>query len=205
MGSMASQLPKEVREGFKELDANQDGVVSIKELQDMMLQVYPKYGVEPYEIADLSSLILRAADDDESGVISVEEFAQNRQLQELVSEKLAHDKQMRNELQMLKRKGTRVSTEECGRIRAMFDKYDTDKSGSLDTKELHEVLRGLCKQPISTQEARLILEEIDVDKSGKIEPGEMIDWWPTVETFIKNHQERIKQAAKQPASKKGRA
>ena len=159
-------------------------------------QVYPKYGVEPYEIADLSSLILRAADDDESGVISIEEFAQNRQLQELVVEKLECDKAMRAELRMLKRKGARVGAQESGRIRALFDKYDKDKSGALDTTELLGVLKDLCKLPISHQEARLILEEIDQDHSGKVEPGEMIDWWPTVEQFLSTHEERIKPTKK---------
>ena len=158
--------------------------------------MYPKYGVEPYEIADLSSLILRSADDDDSGVISVEEFAQNKQLQDLVSEKLACDVQMRNELRMLKRKEKRTSTADAGRIRALFDRYDVDKSGSLDTKELCQVLKDLCKKPVSNQEARLILEEIDQDHSGRIEPGEMVDWWPTVELFIASHAMRAKNAVK---------
>ena len=128
-------------------------------------------------------MVLRSADDDESGVISLDEFASNKQLQELVKEKIALEKKMQKEIQMLKMTQKRAGQSECSRIRAIFDEFDNDKNGHLDSSELKNILVDLGREA-TPQQAKILLKEIDKDNSGKIEFGEFLDWWPTVEQFL---------------------
>ncbi|KAJ9460344.1 Calmodulin [Diplonema papillatum] len=203
MGNIASRYPKEMREAFAVLDVDQDGTVSIKELQDAMLEVYPKYGVKPYEIADLSSLVLRAADDDDSGVISIEEFASNRELQQLVKEKLDQDKAFTANLRKMKKQLKRIGHEDCARIKSLFAQYDADNSGSLDSAELSAISKDLGYE-CSPHTARLLLNEIDADSSGKIELGEFLDWWPTVERVLNEEMKKMRGSKiKSPAPQPG--
>eukprot|EP00759_Apiculatamorpha_spiralis_P017370 PhF_6_TR23331/c0_g1_i1/m.33041 len=61
-------------------------------------------------------------------------------------------------------------------IRAVFDKYDTDKSGFLDLGELRFCVKDLgCT--MNDSELHFALQEMDANKDGEISFDEFLDWW----------------------------
>jgi Ca2+-binding EF-hand superfamily protein len=58
----------------------------------------------------------------------------------------------------------------------MFNKFDTDKSGSIDSKEFQHLCFNLGYSLTDT-ELKLALKTLDDDSSGKIELREFTTWW----------------------------
>ena len=62
-------------------------------------------------------------------------------------------------------------------VDAVFDKFDTDKSGSLDPNEVHNLINaalGHCgKQAISKEQCDQFVQAVDKDGNGKIEKMEL--------------------------------
>jgi Zn-dependent protease with chaperone function len=62
------------------------------------------------------------------------------------------------------------------RIRAVFQEYDRDGDGSLDSSELALVSRGLGSE-LSNDELRAVFDVLDQDGSGRVDFVEFRAWW----------------------------
>ena len=62
--------------------------------------------------------------------------------------------------------------------RVAFESVDTDKSGKIDSKELHKVMEGISKDlgvdAPSNEEVQEVLKHLDTDNSGTIEFDEFV-------------------------------
>lgn len=64
-----------------------------------------------------------------------------------------------------------LSEEQIQSLRDVFDLFDKDKSGSISTVELGDVMRSLGQNPTDA-ELQDMVNEVDTDQSGSIEfPG----------------------------------
>jgi Ca2+-binding EF-hand superfamily protein len=61
-------------------------------------------------------------------------------------------------------------------VRALFEKYDKDRSGSISALELGHLLADLGER-LKTEELKAILDTLDVDSNGQIAFGEFLTWW----------------------------
>jgi len=66
--------------------------------------------------------------------------------------------------------------------RVMFDKYDTDKTGTIDSKKFQMLCYDFGHFMDSTQLV-LAIREIDRDGNGTIEYNEFVDWWKKSDRF----------------------
>lgn len=147
----------ELRDAFKLFDTDQDGLVTLQELN----QIFEKLGsdseckLNPAEI----QAMVRAADKDKSGSIDFEEF---------------------HELwQKLKHVSTGDTlTEDEREIREEFDKLDIDGSGYISKSEMMKTIDD-CEflSGDKEEEARKCLADIDVDGDGKISYPEFLMVW----------------------------
>ena len=60
--------------------------------------------------------------------------------------------------------------------RAMFEEADTDKSGKVDLKEMHNLIKKICNdfslpEP-SVEQAKEVLTELDEDENGEVDSVE---------------------------------
>lgn len=61
-------------------------------------------------------------------------------------------------------------------VRKMFERYDSDQSGSISALELGKLLADLGER-LSTEELKEVLSSLDVDANGQVSFGEFIQWW----------------------------
>ena len=69
---------------------------------------------------------------------------------------------------------TNISEEQLEQCREIFNLYDKDKDGTIDARELGDIMRSLGSYP-SYEEVNEMLKEVDTDISGKIEFEELLD------------------------------
>ena len=69
---------------------------------------------------------------------------------------------------------TNISEEQLEQCREIFNLYDKDKDGTIDARELGDIMRSLGSYP-SNEEINEMLKEIDIDNSGKIQFEELLD------------------------------
>jgi len=65
-----------------------------------------------------------------------------------------------------------------GEVKWAFDKFDKDKSGSIDKEEL----KDLCKEigfPINDEQCDLALKDLDLNRDGVIDISEFSRWYFT--------------------------
>lgn len=68
-----------------------------------------------------------------------------------------------------------VPEEEIEEFRAAFDMFDTDKNGTISSKEFLKILKNLG-QNVPKDEADKIMKQLDSDGSGEIEFSEFISY-----------------------------
>lgn len=61
-------------------------------------------------------------------------------------------------------------------LREIFQRFDRDRSGSMDARELGALLEALGKEPDDDQ-VRALIKRFDADKNGRISFEELSVWW----------------------------
>lgn len=69
---------------------------------------------------------------------------------------------------------SKFSAEELAEIRQTFDKFDLDKSGTIDAKEVRELLTSIGEVNAPGYRVRELIEEVDTNKNGVIEFEEFL-------------------------------
>ena len=67
-----------------------------------------------------------------------------------------------------------ISEEQLEQCREIFNLYDKDKDGTIDSRELGDIMRSLGTYP-SYEEINEMLKEVDTDNSGKIDFEEFLE------------------------------
>lgn len=88
--------------------------------------------------------------------------------------------ELRNKRRFMKGKVTsrayeQLTPQEIRDLKLVFDTFDTDKSGSIDARELRKALRALGFK-ISKESIEEMIADLDVDKSGSIEFDEFLEF-----------------------------
>ena len=66
-----------------------------------------------------------------------------------------------------------ISDDQRAKLKAAFDSFDADNSGSMDTSELSVLMRRMGYEP-SDDELKKVLAEVDADGSGEIDFDEFL-------------------------------
>jgi K+-dependent Na+/Ca+ exchanger-like protein len=79
-----------------------------------------------------------------------------------------------------------------GDVRTVFDKLDSDKSGTLETKEIKQLLESLLGPDAEATEEHVtaVMKELDVDQNGHVDFAEFTVWYVQSEERLK-HEERV--------------
>ena len=66
------------------------------------------------------------------------------------------------------------SPEEMQQYREIFDQFDADKSGTIDSKEVRNVLLAIGEKDVPGYRVREIIDEVDKNRNGTIEFDEFL-------------------------------
>jgi hypothetical protein len=89
-----------------------------------------------------------------------------------------------------------LSSKEVEEIRKVFEKFDKDKNGYLDVKELRELCTSLGYY-MDKNDKEVSMQEIDTDRNGKIDFQEFCVWWAATE----ERRHRVKETQKVSTAK----
>ena len=70
-------------------------------------------------------------------------------------------------------------------LKAMFDRYDTDASGTLDAKEL-KFFAAQMRSPMSDEELEAALADMDKSKTGSVSFDDLYRWWKSHDRSTKS-------------------
>ncbi len=79
-------------------------------------------------------------------------------------------------LHRISRGGGNLNLQQEVLARNTFNKFDSNKSGSIDVNELRELVETLGVS-FTDKELLLAMQELDGDSSGAIECSEFVRWW----------------------------
>ena len=150
MSKLSAEKMSVYKAEFDKFDTNNDGSIDVKELGQMVRALGPL------------SVLFRLADADESGDISDAEVAALFKTADTDS-----DGTITFEEFLVLRQG--------GMVKAEFDKFDVDHDGSIDAKELGQMLRSLG--PKSN-----LFRAADTDGSGDISDAEVMSLFSKADT-----------------------
>ena len=164
-------IPIDVRDCFNRFDQNGSGKMDYRELRNCLIAL--GVDVSHQGAAD----ILLRYDRDGNGLLDVEEFSGiARRIREYFTGQSgggAPDRQMRGS----------VSAE----VKAVFEKFDDNRSGKLDYRQLGVALRSMGMSADSNQAAEII-KKFDTDNNGLMELDEFNTLvWKLRETLYPQH------------------
>ena len=156
-GSSTHDIPTDVRDCFNRFDTNGSGKMDYRELRNC-LSALGGVDISHQAAAD----ILLRYDRDENGVLDVEEFSVIvKRLREYFTGQSygggVENRQIRG----------KISYE----VRAVFEKFDENRSGKLDYRQLGSALRSMGMSADSNQAADII-KKFDTDNNGLMELDE---------------------------------
>jgi len=140
------RLDKAYMEAFKEYDADGSGEVESAELA-LVLQ---NFGIMP--LRHVLDEVLSEVDEEGKGALNMAEF---KKLMEIIR---------------LREGFTKVEYES---FHGLFHRFDLDKSGEIDTKELQSLLSWMG-YPTAKEEVAKIVRAVDSNRSGTVSLGEML-------------------------------
>ncbi|XP_020608266.1 caltractin-like isoform X3 [Orbicella faveolata] len=120
-------------------------------------------------VQQMASETLSVAGSSRSGISSRERLSQ-----------ALFDGELRNKRRFMKGKVTsrayeQLTPQEIRDLKLVFDVFDTDKSGSIDARELRKAMRALGFK-ISRESIEDMIADLDIDKSGSIEFDEFLEF-----------------------------
>ncbi|KAL9970665.1 hypothetical protein ACROYT_G023075 [Oculina patagonica] len=120
-------------------------------------------------VQQMASETLSVASSSRSGTSSRERLSQ-----------ALFDAELRNQRRFMKGKVTsrayeQLTPQEIRDLKLVFDVFDTDKSGSIDARELRKAMRALGFK-ISKESIEDMIADLDIDKSGSIEFDEFLEF-----------------------------
>eukprot|EP00602_Paraphysomonas_sp_CaronLab_P000788 CAMPEP_0185030022 /NCGR_PEP_ID=MMETSP1103-20130426/16733_1 /TAXON_ID=36769 /ORGANISM="Paraphysomonas bandaiensis, Strain Caron Lab Isolate" /LENGTH=643 /DNA_ID=CAMNT_0027564985 /DNA_START=72 /DNA_END=2003 /DNA_ORIENTATION=+ len=80
-----------------------------------------------------------------------------------------------------------------GDVKAVFDKLDTDGSGSLEAPEIKKLLIELYDGSIEVTDEHVdhVMKELDIDSNGNVDFSEFTVWYVKSEERLKNEEKRV--------------
>ena len=156
-GAMSVTQRSELKAAFDSFDADNSGSMSTHELGVLMRRM----GYEPSD--DELKKMLAEVDADGSGEIDFDEFI-------VLVKKVAKKKE--EEIDDSDDDDA-ISDDQRAKLKAAFDSFDADNSGSMDTSELSVLMRRMGYEP-SDDELKKVLAEVDADGSGEIDFDEFL-------------------------------
>uniref|UniRef100_A0A7S4WJD9 EF-hand domain-containing protein n=1 Tax=Alexandrium monilatum TaxID=311494 RepID=A0A7S4WJD9_9DINO len=176
------------REEFHSYNLSEDGMMSHGDFQDMIRRYC---GIAPG--AEIPPYLLRQYDFTESGV-SFETFLLWQVLTAWLPERLVSDPEERRLRSIAKDSGMCIVDVE--RIKVNFDKFDLDRSGTIDEKEFRNMIISLMKvknpADVSAKRLHRYWCEVDVDRSGAVRFEEFLQW------YVNLFQDQWRQPKKSP-------
>ena len=167
-GQSGRNVAADIRAAFERFDTNKSGKLDFKELRGALTAMGLEVGQER------AAAILQEYDADGSGLMELNEFEQLVASQRGLSLKAL---QMRHatdrETSAAALQYERAIGEALGAadVRAAFERFDTNKSGTLDPKELRGALKTVGLDP-TEQQAAALLKKYDQRGNGTLTPPE---------------------------------
>ena len=138
-------VPDEIEQAFRKYDADGSGFIDAKEVTTVLREV----GLE----VDLATAakVVKGYDADGSGALSLDEFRKTvEELREYQASQPTPEKPPPDGVELI------------------FMKFDTNKSGAIETKELTKMLKEVGIQ-VENEQTQKIFETYDTDKSGGLQ------------------------------------
>ena len=159
LSERAARVAPDIRAAFERYDRNRNGRLDNHELRGALNDIGVGYSSEQ------ATSLLQQYDTDRSGQMEIDEFARLvERLRQLGYELKDGDiATLRRRIAELER-ALRVAPD----VRAAFERYDRDRNGSMDYKEVHSALQDIGLDP-TMQSAQAELQKFDADRSGKME------------------------------------
>ena len=139
----------DVERAFKKFDDDNSGAIDSKELMVALREV----GIEVAEA--VARKVLAGYDTDKSGVMELDEF------RKVVIELRAYQAEQ----------AAKEPAKPADDVEVVFLKFDANRSGDIDLKELGNALRELGID-LETSQAQQVLSTFDADKSGALQLAE---------------------------------
>jgi len=146
---------------FKLIDSDGSGTLELKELKRMIKLVSPQKSDEEIGKA------FRALDDSKDGKLQKKEFV-THYLKEYEKDTDVH---FHKRIEHLKRYLVRKPV--LGKV---FDKFDGDKSGSLDRGEIYRMVK-LNRPHLTNDDVTSLMKEMDIDHDKKISKDEFVTYY----------------------------
>jgi Ca2+-binding EF-hand superfamily protein len=164
---MTALLPtqdQQLAEVFGIIDVDKSGFVDTAELHAMVKLI--KVGTTKEELVKIFASI----DESKDKKIQVAEFQKHF--------KTLFEKDSKQEF-FDRIQTTKMYIERKPALGSIFDKYDTDKSGSLDRGEIFRMVR-LCNPNFTNEELQALLKKLDADNNEKVDRNEFVQYYFTV-------------------------
>lgn len=167
---------KQRRNEFNELDVDQDGMLSMHDLENMVrgrCSLSPAEPIPPHLCNSLT------ADADQNGSINFKEFLSWWVRTAFAEDMLVSDPQERWVREIARTFG--VCLPDVEHVKTLFDKFDVDHSGVIDEEEFTRALMILMKvtnpRDVPPQKLKRFFREVDADNSGEITFEEFLVWY----------------------------
>ena len=163
------KVAPDIRAAFERYDRDKSGKLDYREVRSALADI----GIDM--TMNEAASVLRQYDADQSGRMEIDEFAQlvvklrqlGYELKETELQKLREELKRLAALAELAERAQRVAPD----IRAAFERYDKDRSGRLDHREVRAALKDIGIDFTSEQAARVV-KQYDADGSGQMEIDE---------------------------------
>ena len=166
--AQASSVPADIRDAFVGFDRNRSGKLDYKELRDALRVL----GLDVN--SDDATKILARYDSDRNGLMDLDEFAKlvyelRRYVASQQPRPSSHQPHPTGHTEPSRKPthGHAISPE----VRAAFQRFDRNRSGRLDYREVRTALQAMGLD-VSTQQAASVLRRYDADGSGFLELDE---------------------------------